>query len=260
MSKPKVGRNEACPCGSGQKYKYCCIGNQGWDTVIQKEKDSASNGVFSVEMTTDILKAAARTELPLKNYCKDNGFYFFSMAITVGELAELTQKLKLGTLTKNEVIEVYRSNAKRDSITTLLERCCTELAIFENRRRILFDAFEAHFDRKYTLSIPTLFSQLEGLLREVGGLKNKDTIKSTIPKDIWDKKLLFNIKDNAEYFSCFVNNIFEGSKEGDGLNRNPILHGFRTNYDNEEDSLIILLAVLEIRMFAWWKINIPDFT
>ena len=21
---PKVGRNEACPCGSGKKYKHCC--------------------------------------------------------------------------------------------------------------------------------------------------------------------------------------------------------------------------------------------
>jgi hypothetical protein len=21
---PKVGRNEACPCGSGKKYKQCC--------------------------------------------------------------------------------------------------------------------------------------------------------------------------------------------------------------------------------------------
>jgi transposase-like protein len=22
---PKVGRNEPCPCGSGRKYKYCCL-------------------------------------------------------------------------------------------------------------------------------------------------------------------------------------------------------------------------------------------
>ena len=22
----KVGRNEPCPCGSGKKYKKCCIG------------------------------------------------------------------------------------------------------------------------------------------------------------------------------------------------------------------------------------------
>jgi uncharacterized protein len=22
---PKVGRNDACPCGSGKKYKKCCL-------------------------------------------------------------------------------------------------------------------------------------------------------------------------------------------------------------------------------------------
>ena len=22
--KPKIGRNDPCPCGSGKKYKYCC--------------------------------------------------------------------------------------------------------------------------------------------------------------------------------------------------------------------------------------------
>jgi preprotein translocase subunit SecA len=25
----KVGRNEACPCGSGKKYKKCCLAKQG---------------------------------------------------------------------------------------------------------------------------------------------------------------------------------------------------------------------------------------
>nr|WP_226382956.1 SEC-C metal-binding domain-containing protein [Burkholderia mayonis] len=23
--KPKIGRNEPCPCGSGRKYKHCCL-------------------------------------------------------------------------------------------------------------------------------------------------------------------------------------------------------------------------------------------
>jgi preprotein translocase subunit SecA len=23
---PKIGRNDMCPCGSGKKYKYCCLG------------------------------------------------------------------------------------------------------------------------------------------------------------------------------------------------------------------------------------------
>jgi hypothetical protein len=26
LAKPRVGRNESCPCGSGKKYKRCCLG------------------------------------------------------------------------------------------------------------------------------------------------------------------------------------------------------------------------------------------
>jgi len=25
---PKVGRNDSCPCGSGKKYKKCCLGKK----------------------------------------------------------------------------------------------------------------------------------------------------------------------------------------------------------------------------------------
>ena len=28
--KQKVGRNDPCPCGSGKKFKVCCMKKQGW--------------------------------------------------------------------------------------------------------------------------------------------------------------------------------------------------------------------------------------
>lgn len=28
---PKVGRNDSCPCGSGKKFKKCCIGKGIYD-------------------------------------------------------------------------------------------------------------------------------------------------------------------------------------------------------------------------------------
>ena len=28
-SAPKVGRNDPCPCGSGKKYKHCCLLKEG---------------------------------------------------------------------------------------------------------------------------------------------------------------------------------------------------------------------------------------
>jgi preprotein translocase subunit SecA len=31
---PKVGRNDPCPCGSGRKYKKCCLGkDEAWNAM-----------------------------------------------------------------------------------------------------------------------------------------------------------------------------------------------------------------------------------
>jgi len=32
----KTGRNAPCPCGSGKKYKQCCLDKQSSSTVFQK--------------------------------------------------------------------------------------------------------------------------------------------------------------------------------------------------------------------------------
>ncbi len=34
---PKIGRNKACPCGSGIKYKNCCIARY-WEEQLQRFK------------------------------------------------------------------------------------------------------------------------------------------------------------------------------------------------------------------------------
>lgn len=36
MSMGKIGRNEPCPCGSGKKYKKCCLG-QYYEPIFTKE-------------------------------------------------------------------------------------------------------------------------------------------------------------------------------------------------------------------------------
>lgn len=30
----KIGRNGPCPCGSGQKYKVCCLGKVAWENIV----------------------------------------------------------------------------------------------------------------------------------------------------------------------------------------------------------------------------------
>lgn len=260
MAKSKIGRNDPCPCGSTQKYKYCCVRN-----AIRERKlpiyDNSKTGIkVSVDMTNDILNWESQLELPLKNFCKDNNFYFFGLAITIGQCKELDVKLKKGMLVKQEFLDIYKLNCNRKFLMKLLDDSCLELKIFNNRKQILIDAFDAHFNGKFTLSIPILFPQIEGLLREIGNLKNSDNIKATIPTKIWENKLLFSVKDDSENFNNFIHKLFKGSASPEEFNRNPILHGIKIDYYSEEHSLLLLLAILEIRMFLWWDKQTEDFT
>ena len=51
----KIGRNERCPCGSGQKYKRCCLINDSLTTIL-KDRDCTPLNVED----SDILAAAAK--------------------------------------------------------------------------------------------------------------------------------------------------------------------------------------------------------
>lgn len=42
QGRPKVGRNEPCPCGSGKKYKQCCmIASEGGETMAARPADAS---------------------------------------------------------------------------------------------------------------------------------------------------------------------------------------------------------------------------
>jgi len=49
----KIGRNDPCPCGSGKKYKRCCLPQQSASYSFQAQQRSASD-----ELTRDMLRFA----------------------------------------------------------------------------------------------------------------------------------------------------------------------------------------------------------
>lgn len=68
-----TGRNEPCPCGSGKKYKKCCIDRpQPSQAAVKPQPETVKHPVFSAVNTTDLLQTfAALTVLPEnhgKNY------------------------------------------------------------------------------------------------------------------------------------------------------------------------------------------------
>ena len=72
----KIGRNDPCPCGSGKKYKKCCLNNspQENDKIIQGyikdviALDNLSNSINSLIEKKDFQKAQAVCQQLLDDY------------------------------------------------------------------------------------------------------------------------------------------------------------------------------------------------
>lgn len=80
----KIGRNDPCPCGSGLKYKRCCIGKQAAGTI------PAPNKKITVSGEAEIIRQAAINH---QDTLKIIGvFIFFSTAAGDAWILELTEQ------------------------------------------------------------------------------------------------------------------------------------------------------------------------
>ena len=246
-------KNQGCPCGSGLPYKYCHIGNDLRERLIFMDLD-IENGVWAlINMKYDLLNVASTVELPLKYFCKDNGFYFFGMGLTIGEAENLTELLKKNTLTKEIFFNVFINQCQEEPVMKILEQACKESELFKKREKLLTEGFKLHFENRYAASILVLLPQLEGLLRDYGKIPNRANFKPSIPEKIWEEQSLYAMEDDAKNYNAFIHKLFEGGKDENTFNRNPILHGFNINFESKEHSLLLILAIMEIRLFIWWS-------
>jgi len=226
--------------------------------IVKSDEQCTSCGnTLEADLTDDLLNKISALNLPLMNFCKDNDIYYFGI-IRMGDHIELSEKLKYGTLHKINIIEKYKESINQEQALNLIEDASELHECFSNRKTILIDAIKAHFNGLYTLAIPTFFAQIEGLLREYGGLELKAKFKPTISKEKWNQYWAFHMTDNAEYFNGFIDKLYRGGQNEDSFNRNPVLHGMNVNYHSEERSLMLMLTILEIRMFIWHEQKLPE--
>ena len=238
-----MSRNEKCPCGSGLKYKYCCIDKKP-ERKLKTNKNCECGNPLVIDFTNSLANKLQPSTLALLNYCKDNGFYFFR-SLSLYNILKLSEKLCTESLNINDFILAYVEwNTKENTLKRLDGYFHFEC--FEKRKSIILDIIDAHFNGKYTLSIPCFFLVIEGILREYGQLDSKDNIKPTFESDIGDKRLLFTLSDAIKYFNAYISNLFKGSQCNQLLNRNSILHGINCSYSTEQNSLFLLLTLLEI--------------
>jgi len=120
---PKAGRNDPCPCGSGKKYKKCCL-----------EKDEAGAVAEAAAPPTEPTRARSGRRLTKKEIAK----------LSVPELVELD----LATLETERLGDVSRAFVDVRRLQDA-ERCLAELArrgdekaLAERRDELLFRAAE----------------------------------------------------------------------------------------------------------------------
>jgi hypothetical protein len=51
MKTEDIGRNDACPCGNGKKFKYCCLGKENDTASRRRTAACASSNRFSRAVT-----------------------------------------------------------------------------------------------------------------------------------------------------------------------------------------------------------------
>ena len=241
----KIGRNDLCYCKSGRKYIDCHYGIDKKRIVKTNLTCDCCNTNIDVDFTNSYINKFQANDIPLMNFCKKNGFYMFR-TMSLHHILELKKKFDNGTLTKKDFYDAYKDWLTLKKCHDFFKVCYKEIEQFEERQEIIFDAVEAHYSKKFTLSIHTFFLLIEGILRELYGISNKDTIHPKFDKEIWNKRLLFTIEDRIGFLNGYINSLFEGGKTSEVFNRNTVLHGINKEYYTEENSWSLLLLLYEI--------------
>lgn len=174
-----------------------------------------------------------------------NRGWFPDPDMSFGELRQIAEAIETNPDAVDEHMQAS-FQAKLDEIETEL------LRKHPSRAHLLQDAFSAHRDAKYTLSIPVLFSQADGICY--------DSFKKNIFITYKRKKIHIEAKSESEELaSSFSLPLLsetlplwvterERGESFQGLNRHEVLHGISVDYNTETDSL---KAVSFISWLSW---------
>lgn len=159
--------------------------------------------------------------------------------------------LKMHKEGKDEEIRnmLMRVAKNRDFFKNFLKELLS-ISIFSPRLHVLEDSMEAHIDGKFTLSIPCLLAQIEGILWDIARKNGFAIGKTTIITNQGKREVKSAytlVQDTGMYYlmadelaGFFLREVYTDTF------RHAILHGRDPYYAKEEDSmkLIMLLRAL----------------
>jgi hypothetical protein len=184
------------------------------------------------------------------------GWYVF------GELA-LSDLIEVDELSDDEIENLmvgYGSNIKQNTLNRVQ-------ALFPHRFNILSDAFQAHDNELYSLSIPVLLSQADGISQELfnvslysknhGEPKTKKARINKIQENFEEDSLseIFFLRPLDVITSLNINTsdrdeIIKHDSNFGPLNRHGVIHGLDLDYASESNSfrcIILIEYLLDIK-------------
>lgn len=156
----------------------------------------------------------------------------------------------------NAIIGYYHRN-KFQNLKAMVESW-REHPLFKSRIGIIDDAVDAHQGRKFTLSVPTLQPQIEGILNDYVAIHNlsascgkiKQVYKAvlgeaddyTLTVHAIAATILSQLAHNTYVHTDFREEL-KKSERRRKITRHTVLHGISTNYNTTSTSLRILVLL-----------------
>jgi len=185
--------------------------------------------------------------------------FWLTPSMPIDMLREIKRLENQGMLTPERVKQVILERYRKHNCALLQEMVdhWRTNPLFAPRMHIFQDALDAHIAGKYTLSIPALLPQVEGIASQVVGRfpgKSQEVIRQAVGEShhkifatVAEEALLLYITEVAYArvdFSQFTRWLEQKElAEEQVLHRHAILHGVQINYDSEENSLRAFLLL-----------------
>lgn len=166
-----------------------------------------------------------------------------------------------------KIIKIEKSNTKEKALKLIdkevfkfydkqkmekMTRVFSFSKVLSKRSYIVEDILWAHKKEKYTLTIPTLLAQVEGLIAEANehnGQMNYDKMKKYLEELIVrEEKTNYFGKYDSEIVKSFVENVLlvkfhHGGEIKSNLSRHAVLHGGDVSYWNKKNSLRLIMLI-----------------
>jgi len=222
LSKQKIGRNEMCPCGSGKKYKKCCLLKENNNEIIEEAEEFSMTrgyglleGIKSEEEFLNLFQTKAKEEgiiydkyLSKFKYVEETGYPVTYLDYLILEMLNVCgyvinefnvlkkteiEKILIKVLKEMKVVEkcikdVIKESGREDIESILKEK----MSLSDFGKNGLFDMFPKKLKKEtmlnyfYGMISRPMISELPKALSEYMNKEKAAKIAGTVYLDILD--------------------------------------------------------------------------